>query len=219
MSGLVCLQGGGEFSAACREMDEELLARVSGPVALLALASRSGEEYERANAHGVSHFRRLGAEAYAVPDPREAGAREGDAAKVLADAGLVVLPGGSPGRLLETLGRTGLDDALRAHVAAGGAVMGASAGAMVLGSWTVLPEDGPGLAAGLALAAGIVVVPHWHGARDDWMAVIRDGLVLGLPEESGVLIENGQLTAVGVRDVRLVREDADLSVGHTQPAP
>jgi cyanophycinase-like exopeptidase len=219
MAGLVCLQGGGELSAACHDMDAELLARAPGPVALLALAARPGAEHDRAAANGVSHFRRLGADAFALPDPRRPGAREGDAARALEGVGLVVLPGGSPSRLLEALVSTGLDEALRAHVGAGGAVMGASAGAMVLGSWTVLPEEGPSLAPGLGLAAGVVVVPHWHGARDDWLAVIGEGLVLGLPEESGVIIEDGRMTAVGARDVRLIRERADLSVGNTLPAP
>lgn len=219
MGGVICLQGGGEFSAACSVMDAELLERAPGPVAVLALAARSGAEYDRAAAHGVSHFRRLGADAFVVPDPRQPGAREEDAALALEGVALVVLPGGSPSRLLGALEASGLDEVLRAHVQAGGAVMGASAGAMVLGSWTVLPEEGPSLAPGLGLAGDVVVVPHWRGARDDWLAVIGEGLVLGLPEESGVLIEDGRMTAVGVRDVRLVREGAALSVGHTLPAP
>ena len=219
MPGPVCLQGGGEFSAACSPMDAELLERAPGPVAVLALAARPGAEHDRAAAHGVSHFRRLGADAFVVPDPRLPGAREGDAALALEGVGLVVLPGGSPARLLDALTSTGLDDVLRDHVQSGGGVMGASAGAMVLGSWTVLPEEGPALAPGLGLAEGVVVVPHWHGARDEWLAVIGEGLVLGLPEESGVIVEDGRMTAVGVRDVRLVRERADLSVGHTLPAP
>ncbi|HUR13498.1 MAG TPA: Type 1 glutamine amidotransferase-like domain-containing protein [Mycobacteriales bacterium] len=219
MAGLVCLQGGGEFSAACHDMDAAILERAPGPVAVVALAARPGAEHDRAAAHGVSHFRRLGADAFVVPDPRAQGARDGDAARALEGVGLVVLPGGSPSRLLSALITTGLDDALRTHVAAGGAVMGASAGAMVLGTWTVLPEEGPSLAPGLGIAAGLVVVPHWRGAREEWLAVIGEGLVLGLPEESGVIVEDGRMTAVGVRDVRLVRERADLSVGHTLQAP
>lgn len=217
MTGLVCLQGGGEFSAACQGMDAELLGRAPGTVAVLALAAPPGPEHDRAATNGVNHFRRLGAEAFVVPDPRQPGARAADAAEALEGAGLVVLPGGSPSRLLRGLVETGLDEVLRAHLRAGRAVMGASAGAMVLGSWTVLPEEGPALAAGLGLADGIVVVPHWRGARDDWLAVIGEGLVLGLPEESGVLVEEGRITAVGARDVRLIRESADLSVGNTLP--
>ena len=214
MAGLVCLQGGGEFSAACREMDAALVARAPGPVAVVALASAPGEQYRRASTHGVSHFRRLGAEAYAVPDPREeqlGGALEG--------VGLVVLPGGSPTRLLEGLRETGMAEALAEHVAAGGAVMGASAGAMVLGSWTVLPEGRLRVVAGLGLAEGVLVVPHWSGPRADWLktvdAEVDDCLVLGIPEESGVLVENGQITALGRYPTYAVREGVEVGVGDT----
>jgi cyanophycinase-like exopeptidase len=218
MPGPVCLQGGGELSPACREMDAQLLARAPGVVAVLPLASAPGAEYDRATAQGVSHFRRLGAEAVAVPDPREDGGAAGLRA-LLDDVGLVVLPGGSPSRLLQALRDTGADALLHAHVEGGGGVLGASAGAMVLGASTVLPEEGPSLAPGIGLVPGVVVVPHWQGARDDWLAVIQEGLVLGIPEESGVIVQNGQITAVGLRDVRMITEAADLSVGHTHPAP
>jgi cyanophycinase-like exopeptidase len=218
MPGLICLQGGGEFSAGCYEMDAELLARVPGPVAVIALASPPGEGYARANAHGVSHFRRLGAEAFAVPDPREE-----EIGDTLRGVGLVVLPGGSPKALLEGLDTTGLAERLRAHVEAGGGVMGASAGAMALGSWVVLPDARFRLVPGLGLAQDVVVVPHWNGPRANWLKAINarvdNGLVLGIPEESGILLENGELTAVGKRATHLVREELDVGVGHTIRMP
>lgn len=185
---------------------------------VMALAAAPGKEYERANTNGVAHFRELGAEAYSVPDPREQ-----TVADVVRDAGLLVLPGGSPSRLLNGLRETGLDEVLREQHEAGQAVLGASAGAMVLCEFTVLPEEGPRIAEGVGLASGIVVVPHWHGARDEWLSVIEresnDSTVLGIAEESGVVIENGVMTAVGVRDVRIVREETDLRVGSTRAAP
>ncbi len=47
MSGLVCLQGGGEFSAGCRPMDARVVRRVAGGagavrVAVGALAAAPG---------------------------------------------------------------------------------------------------------------------------------------------------------------------------------
>jgi cyanophycinase-like exopeptidase len=195
-------------------MDAYVLSRAQGPVMVMALAAAQGKEYDRANSHGVAHFRELGAEAYSVPDPREQTVTD-----VVRDAGLVVLPGGSPARLLNGLRETGLDEVLREQHEAGQAVLGASAGAMVLCEWTVLPEEGPRIADGLGLASGMVVVPHWHGARDDWLSVIDRGTVLGIAEESGVVIENGVMTAVGHRDVRIVREETDLRVGNTRAAP
>lgn len=214
MPGLICLQGGGEFSAGCRDMDAQLLVRAPGPVAVIALASPQGDAYRRTNAHGVSYLRRLGAEAFAVPDPREE-----EVGDTLRDVALVVLPGGSPTGLLEALESTGLGDRLRDHVAGGGAVMGASAGAMVLGSWTVLPDDGFRVAPGLGIAERVVVVPHWRGPRADWLkaidAKVDNALVLGIAEESGILLDDGQLTGLGQRPSLAVREDAVVGVGHT----
>jgi cyanophycinase-like exopeptidase len=218
MPGIVCLQGGGELSPGCREMDLALLARVPGPVAVLPLASPPGEAYRRTCSHGVSWFRRLGAEAFAVPDPREE-----DLRATLEGVALVVLPGGSPAVLMTGLAETGAGQAVVDHVAAGGAVMGASAGAMALGSWTVLPDDGFRVVPGLGLAPGVVVVPHWDGPRPRWLKTIErevdNGLVIGIPEESGILLEKGRLTGLGKRPSRLVREDREVGVGRTIRRP
>ncbi len=70
------------------------------------------------------------------------------------------------------------------------------------------------VASGLGIISGMVVVPHWTGARDDWLrAVPEDVQVLGLPEESGVLVEDGLLTAVGRAPTRLGTAGRDLAVG------
>jgi len=191
-------------------MDGQLLARAPGPVAVVPLASGPGADYQRTHDHGAAYFRSLGAEVLDVPDPRRH-----DVMEVFAHARVVILPGGSPSRLRRGLAATGLQPLLSQLLDDDGAVMGASAGAMLLGSWTVLPEEGPRLDTGTGIVPGVVVVPHWTGAREDWLAVIREGTVLGLPEESGVLVADGEVTAVGRRPTRLVREGRDLSVGAT----
>jgi hypothetical protein len=218
MTGIVCLQGGGELSPGCREMDLALLDRAPGPVAVVALASPQGEAYRRTCSHGVSWFRRLGAEAFAVPDPREE-----PLGVTLQGVGLVVLPGGSPRTLMAGLEETGFGAALVGHAKAGGAVMGASAGAMALGEWTLLPDDGFRVVPGLGLAPRVVVVPHWDGPRADWLKTldreVDNGLVIGIPEESGILLEKGRLTGLGKRPSRLVREDREVGVGRTMRRP
>ncbi len=192
---VICLQGGAEFGPACREMDADLLRRAGpGPTVIVALAGAPGRDYDTAAANGVRHFASLGAEARAAPDARD------DPAGALAavqEARLVVLPGGSPHRLLAALLSTKLADALRAHVAAGGALMGASAGAMVLCEHTVLPAGRPKVSAALGLVPGCLVLPHYDG-QPRWVGVLPPGaVVLGLPECAGLLIENGRATAVG----------------------
>ena len=222
----VCLQGGGEFSPGCRAMDEQLLTHVDGPVVVTALAGAPGREYKTATDNGVRHFLACGAvEVVAAPDVRE----DSDGAlRVLRTARLLVLPGGSPARLLTALLSTPVGQHVHDLVADGGAVMGASAGAMVLGAWTVLPErrgpDGElGLAEGLGLVPGVAVVPHWRtgASRPDWLQALRGArgplTVLGLPEESGVLVPAGApprvATVVGQHATCVVSEDRDVPVG------
>jgi len=208
-AGTVCLQGGGEFSDACRPMDAQLLSLADGPVVVTALAGSPGSDYRTATANGVRHFSALGAaDVVAAPDARE----DRDAAlDVLRTARLVVLPGGSPSRLLDALQATGADRVLADVLAAGGVLMGASAGAMVLCEWTVLPDRGMQVVPGLGVVPGVVVVPHWSGGRPDWLraidgAVPAEVAVLGLPEESGVLVRDGARTPVGRSAVVSLRD-------------
>ena len=218
MTGTVCLQGGAEFGPACREMDADLLRRADGPVVVSALAGTVGADYRTATANGVRHFRSLGAaDVVAAPDARED--REG-ALAALSRARLLVLPGGSPTRLLDALRSTGVDEVLRRVLADGGVVSGSSAGAMVLGGWTVLPEGGPRVVEALGLVPDVLVVPHWTGARRDWLDAVEDGVppevtVLGIPEQSGVLVEGDRLTAVGSASTSLVRTRTELAPGST----
>lgn len=222
MTGLVCLQGGGEFSPGCRAMDADLVRRAAGRVVVSALAGTVGLDYRTATDNGVRHFRAVGgSEVVAAPDVREdpAGALE-----VLSTARLLVLPGGSPSGLLDVLQETGAGAAVVELLAAGALVMGSSAGAMVLGAWTVLP-DRPGaggmqVVRGLGVVPGVLVVPHWSGgsSRGSWLRAIEaevpeDVVVLGIPEESGVLVDDNGLTAVGGSATTLVRQGRDLVSG------
>lgn len=213
----VCLQGGGEFSAGYAPMDAELTAG-QGPVVVTALAGAPGREHDTANRNGVAHYRAVGAlDVSAAPDARS---DPQGALAALRRARVVVLPGGSPSRLLTALTGTGVADVLAELLASGGTVIGSSAGAMVLGAWTVLPERGPTVVPGLGLVPRVLVVPHWSGPRGDWLravdaAVPDDTVVLGVPEDSGVVVREGTLSARGVAPTRLVRQQRDLDPGRS----
>ena len=217
MKGTVCLQGGGEFSAACVRMDADLVGRADGGrVVVSALAGARGQDYATATANGVRHFTAAGAaEIVAAPDVRE----DPDAAvAVLRTARLLVLPGGSPARLLSALRSSGAGQAVADLLEDGGVVMGASAGAMVLCDWTVLPERGTQVVRGLGLVPDTVVVPHWSGNHQDWLTAIDAAVpprvtVLGLSEESGVVVDHAGWTAVGRSPSFLPRQGVELAVG------
>ena len=219
---MLCLQGGAEFGAGCRGMDADLLVRAGGgPVVVTALAGAQGREYRTAGDNGVRHFRDLGAGDVSVaPDVRE----DPEAAlAALRGARLLVLPGGSPSRLLEVLQQTPVGALVGELLADGVVAMGSSAGAMVLCEWTVLPDrrsprGGTSVVRGLGLVPGVAVVPHWSGgsSRGDWLRSIDETVpsgvqVLGIPEESGVLVEDGRLRAVGSAPTVVVNEGRELA--------
>lgn len=197
-------------------MDAALLARAGGPVVVTALAGAPGREYRTAGDNGVRHFSSLGAADVTVaPDVRE----DPEAAlEALRRARLLVLPGGSPARLLEALRTTPVGDLVGDLLADGGVVSGSSAGAMVLCAWTVLPERGtPSVVPGLGLVPRTLVVPHWRGSSS-WLAAVGSGVpadvrVLGLPEQAGVVVDGGSVTAVGSAPTALVSEGRVLAVG------
>lgn len=201
--GLICLQGGHELTEPCRDMDALLLAAAGGgPVAVLPLASGPGREHDSTAADAVRHFTALGATTVVVADPaapHEAAAR----------ARLLVLPGGSPRRLRAALAGPVADAIRDAAADQDRVVMGASAGAMLLCGWTVLPEDGMGTAAGLGIVTDFAVVPHYDGPRPEWEAALAPYGVdlLGIPECSGVLLDGETVTAAGVRPPTLITAD------------
>lgn len=181
-------------------MDAEVLSLAGpGTVVVLASAAAQGRDYATAGANASRYYASLGATVSVAPDPRD---DLGGAVEAVREARLVVLPGGSPARLAEAL----VETALGAAVAAAPAISGASAGAMVLCSTTVLPDvDGRPLAPGLGLVPDSLVVPHFSGSLR-WVDP-SDGrsprLVLGLPECSGVVGYDGVWHAVGARATTL----------------
>ncbi len=222
---VLCLQGGNEFGAGCRGMDADLLARADGgPVVVTALAGAEGREYRTAGENGVRHFRALGATDVAVaPDVRED--RDG-ALAALRTARLLVLPGGSPSRLLTALTSTPVGDLLQELLEDGVVLMGSSAGAMVVCAWTVLPDrrgpQGTAVVRGLGLVPGLVAVPHWSGgsSRGEWLRAVEETVpsgvhVVGLPEESGLLVQDGSMTAVGSGPAALVTAGRTLPLGES----
>jgi cyanophycinase-like exopeptidase len=187
-------------------MDTDLLARAPhGPVVVLPLASSRGSDYSRTADNAARYLTELGAEVAVPGDPRR------DAAPALAlvgEAGMIVLTGGSPRRLRDGLVDTGLDAAIHTASRRGALVMGASAGAMVACTTTLLPQWRGKLesGAGIGLVDEYVVVPHFDGKRTAWVreALANAGAVLGIPECSGVLVDSGELTAVGVAPSTLI---------------
>lgn len=194
----VLIQGGDEFSPACREMDQALLATAGeGPVVIYPGASEEAHR-DAASRHAVEYYRSLGVQATVAPVD-VSGAME-----ALAPARTIILPGGSPALLLSRLEADSgaLADALRSVLLAGGAINGSSAGAMVLGALTWLPETDQ-VVPGLGLLPWLVL-PHADSTPTRWLHVAQDARAidpaihcLALAERSGLLVAEGHQSAFG----------------------
>jgi len=216
MVGAICLQGGNEFAADCREMDTRVL-QLAGPgcVAVIAGAARPGSDYSGASERARRHYAALGSDVVVVPDPRESVSAAVDA---MADAvSVIILPGGSPTSLRAVLFGPVLTRLLEMH-ATGAAISGASAGAMVLCSRMVCPgRPGPEVQSvdivdGLGLVRGLAL-PHWTPGSDRGWPVPDDLDLWGLPECGGVVLIDGTAYAVGRGEPALRRD------GKWQPIP
>ena len=229
--GTVLLQGGAEFGAQCRDMDAQFVTKAvttghGGPVVITALAGASGREYDTANANGVRHFRDLlGAhpalsgrhlvDVVAAPDARRDPV---GAVTMLRSASAIVLPGGSPSRLLNALQNTGVAEVLHEHLNSGRPIMGASAGAMVLCSSLWLPDSGL-ISAGLGLVPHALVLPHFHPGAISRLGptpnLNPDTWVLGLPEESGLVVSSDDagrecFSGVGAQASTVIKADGSV---------
>ena len=178
-------------------MDAELLDRTApGDVVILAGAAAPGREYRFASANAVRYYSRLTRRTVvAAEDPRSDPSAFVEATRT---ASLVVLPGGSPRRLLDVLTGDVLD-ALVGVSKRGGTISGASAGAMVLCAYTAVP--GAGVTDGLGLVPG-VAIPHFDGSN--WWDLDLPGDVprWGLPECGGVVFRSGSVSAIGAAGAR-----------------
>lgn len=196
---VVLIQGGDEFDDACRSMDQAFLAAAGpGPIVVLPAASESEHAAAVTAAHATDYYLSLGADEVLVADSAQA-------ATALAQARAVVLPGGSPGLLLERLRADNglLADALRAVLLAGGGISGSSAGAMVLAAATWLP-DRQQVVPGTALLPSeqpLLVLPHADGTPTRWLALagqVPTGTrCLALAEHAGRLYAGGEYRDFG----------------------
>jgi cyanophycinase-like exopeptidase len=205
--GTIALHGGGEFKRGDEPFLDALLAAAQraragngreGPLKVAVVPSAAARERPQLAArHGVDAFRRAGermgivvdAEARLVLD-RDSAA-DAELAGALGSAHVIHFPGGHPDLIPVTLDGTPAWAAIRAAVARGAVLAGASAGAMGLADRTWTPF---GWRDGLGMVHGLIVVPHFQmfDLSSGWESAIAEldaaGLGrLGLDERTGVL--------------------------------
>jgi cyanophycinase len=219
MTGPVALVGSGEFLPVMADIDRMLLdaVGVARPrVAILPTASFPDgvDIFERWAAMGVEHFRSLGAEVEAVLVRDGADAHDRSNAQAVGEADLIYFSGGKPDHLLRVLAGSPVWAAARSAHARGAALVGCSAGAMVLAGRQIrLRRRLPflvGWEPALDVVPGVAILPHYDRIPEPLVAAFairspRDTIVLGIDEDTAL---------VGLGDGWQVHGRARVTVWH-----
>jgi cyanophycinase len=181
--GALALVGSGEYLPQMDATDRFLLDTLGGPSAIridgesarvVVIPTASALELgmpEHWNNMGVEHFRALGAAVTPVMLLSRDDARDPQVLQDLHGADLYYFSGGNPEHVIETLRDTPAWAVIRDGYLAGAVLAGCSAGAMMLGGFTlsvrsVMRGQPPQWLPALGIAPGIVVMPHFDRVAD-----------------------------------------------------
>jgi cyanophycinase len=225
MNGLIALVGSGEYLPVMDEVDRFLLANCEGrggAARVVCMPTAAGQEgqisWGRWMEMGERHFRRLGANATALPIIDRSSADDPQYVFTLEAADLVYFSGGNPLYLFETLNGSRAWEALQKAWGGGAVYAGCSAGAMILGQEipnfrTVAFQSVQ--AFGILMAR--MIFPHfdrWKVARAAMLAPLRRRLkaneyALGVDEETALVGRQDapEWTVMGRQTVSVIKKD------------
>lgn len=210
--GPLVLVGGGEFGEGLRGLDAALLESLGADEVAVLPTAAAFERPERAVANAVAHFKAIGATAREVRVLGRPDASVAAHVDAVRSARLIYLTGGSPLHLRSVLKETPLWEALLEAWREGAALVGSSAGAMVLGDPMVDPRGGA-FTLGLGLVENLAVVPHLGAAAEHrTLRLAPPGVhLLGLPEQTAVVKDaHGWRAAGAFPDQVVVHLDGEI---------
>jgi len=209
--GALALVGSGEYLPQMDATDRFLLDTLGGPALarVVVIPTASALELgmpERWNTMGVEHFRALGAQVTPVMLLTRDDAQD---ERVLADlraANLYYFSGGNPEHVIETLRDTPAWQIIRAGHAAGAVLAGCSAGAMMLGGYTlsvraVMRGQPPQWLRGLGIAPGIVLMPHFDRVADFAGAEMFRAILAAAPPDTTLVGVDEDTALLHIPDV------------------
>jgi cyanophycinase-like exopeptidase len=206
-------------------MDRAALASTGhSPARVVVLPTAAVTGPRKAASNGVAYFSSLGASATALMVLSRKQADDDELTRSVPGASLAYFTGGDPDHLLATLEGSVLLDRLEGTMQNGGVVGGASAGAMVMGSWMRRPSTGEWVRA-LGLAPGLAVLPHHENSDPAKVArtladtLPRELKVLGIDAETGCFGSPGGWRVLGQGRVTLYSGGAWTSFSHGEALP
>ena len=207
--GPLALVGSGEYLPQMDAIDRALLDGLgNGPKRVALLPTASGLEDGmpvRWNRMGMAHFEGLGAQATPVALVEPADAQDAQVLAALEGADMYYFSGGNPEYVIETIRGTPAWDAILRGWQAGAVLAGCSAGAMMLGGYTlsvrsVVRGQAPRWVPALGIVPELVIMPHFDRVADFAGEEMFRAILASAP---------AGLTLIGVdEDTALLREGA-----------
>jgi cyanophycinase len=216
--GPVALVGGDELRPGNEDQDRLLVAAARpGPAFVLATAA-GRQRPDLAVRSARAWFAGLGVEIEELPAIRRRDVLSSSVAQRARAGGLFYLVGGDPGLVPATLAGTPLWAAVLEAWRAGAPLAGSSAGAMALGTWTLVRDRRPGdshrrYRAGLGVVPAVAVIPHLDTFGRGWVPSVLAGaaeigaIPLGIDERSAAVWRDGRWRAFGPGGVTVLSPD------------
>jgi cyanophycinase len=215
------LVGSGEFTPAMADIDREILGQIGpSPRVVILPTAAGGEDPSDWAYRGVEHFARLGAQSVGLMVLERIHAEDPIHVAEVERADLVYFSGGKPARLLEAVEASPLFDGMLRARARGAWIVGASAGAMVLGDWTLVhtPQDPHGTPTvwtiGLGVLQGTAVVPHydlWPQSASLAAEIAPQCRVFGIDDDTALLLDETEARVAGRGRVTVWSEGAPVA--------
>jgi cyanophycinase len=224
-NGPLCLVGSGEYTAAMNETDRALLSALGKPHPCVAIIpTASGLEPgmpEVWNTRGVQHFEKLGAQVTPLLITERAHCFDKANVAALKQADYFYFSGGNPNYVVETWHATPAWDALVARWQAGAVLAGCSAGAMMLGAFTIRVRDAmtgntPTWVPAMNLATNLSILPHFDRMRgfidqarfSEMLRSAPEGVtVVGIDEDTALVQLHGEWRVSGRQRVTVYGKD------------
>jgi cyanophycinase len=214
VEGALALVGGDEFNPGNEEQDRLLAAAAKpGPAFVIpTAAARQGPE--QAVAHATAWFKQFGLELRELPVLKRIDANSKELAALARTGGFFYLVGGDPGLVAQALRSSRVWEAIFEAWREGSSLAGSSAGAMALGSHSLIRATWPNRfnrrpTDAIGLVPETAVLPHFETFGHRWVESAERELpgttLLGVDERSAAVWMKDEWRAMGPGAVTVIK--------------
>jgi cyanophycinase len=225
VEGPLALVGGDELNPGNEPQDELLSAATGGGPAYVLATAAARHRPELAVRHAHAWFSRFGLDVKELPARTRTQTKDPEVVRMASEGRFFYLVGGDPGITVDLLSGSPLWDAIVAAWRGGSALGGSSAGAMAMGSWSLIKGRFKGdverrFKDALGLVPDVAVAPHFETFGHRWVAsALRersDAVLLGIDERTAAVWDDGAWRVMGPGTVTVIRSGTNTTFGSGQ---